>query len=803
MWNAEDKASAGSAWQLAYEQFDPDDEGRREALLALGNGMLVLRAATVHAAQQGPHYPGTYRAGCYERLRGQVGGEPDETDTLVNLPNPLRIDLRLPGERECFRLADAQLLAYRHELDLRAGTSRRSFTWRDTRGRTTRAVEHRLVSMARPQLVSVRLELTALDWEGPVELCAWLDGEVVNDNVARYADYPHEHLHGHRTELLGAGEVALQARTRGSGVALALVQRTRAEGPAEGEPQVERTPRRIATRLVLALHAQATRAVEKQVAVCTSLDPGAGQPLAAARALLAGAPDHAGLLAEHAEGWKRLWERAGLEVADPSTGPPAHLHLFHLLQTASPCSVPLDAGIPARGWHGEAYHGHIFWDEAFVLPFLGFRFPEVSRACLMYRWRRLDAARARARRAGLAGAMFPWRSARDGHEVTPRFQKNMISGDWMRDHTHLQRHVGAAVAWSTWQYGLASGDLAFLAREGGEMILEIARFWASLARLEPASGRYGIRGVIGPDEFHNSYPGRAEPGLDNNAYTNVMAVWTLCCAFELLERLPPEAGAALRERLRLEDAELAHWDTVSRRMVVPFFGDKLIAQYEGFERLAEFDAELLPPELRDQRLDWALHAIGRSTDAYQVTKQADALTLFYLLSEDLVAGLLARLGYAFDRGALLRTARYYMPRTTHRSSLSRVVYAGALAQVAPEESWDLFQHALRTDLETLKGESVAEGIHLAAMGGTLDTLQRRYLGVSCDWDGLCLHPALPPQLGPVRLTLSFRGQRLQVESEGGAVRVRSDAGNRAGVPLRHAQGRLMLGPGQVFELAAA
>jgi alpha,alpha-trehalase len=77
-----------------------------------------------------------------------------------------------------------------------------------------------------------------------------------------------------------------------------------------------------------------------------------------------------------------------------------HLYTFHLLQSTSMHTMDLDVGVPSRGWHGEAYRGHIFWDELFIFPFLNLRLPEIIRSLLMYRYRRIDEARAAAREAG-------------------------------------------------------------------------------------------------------------------------------------------------------------------------------------------------------------------------------------------------------------------------------------------------------------------------------------------------------------------------------------------------------------------
>ena len=61
---------------------------------------------------------------------------------------------------------------------------------------------------------------------------------------------------------------------------------------------------------------------------------------------------------------------------------------------------------------------------------------------------------------------------------------------------------------------------------GAEMFLEICRFWASKAQLDENTGRYSIKNVMGPDEFHEKYPGSNEGGLKDNTYTNIMVVWT-------------------------------------------------------------------------------------------------------------------------------------------------------------------------------------------------------------------------------------------------------------------------------------
>ncbi|MFB9836906.1 glycosyl hydrolase family 65 protein, partial [Actinoallomurus acaciae] len=417
-----------------------------------------------------------------------------------------------------------------------------------------------------------------------------------------------------------------------------------------------------------------------------------------------------------------------------------------------------DVGVPARGLHGEAYRGRVFWDELFVLPFLSLRFPEVVRALLRYRWRRLPAARRAAREAGHTGAMYPWQSGGDGREETQVLHLNPRSGRWLPDNSRLQRHVGLAIAYNIWQYHQATGDLEFLCEQGAETVLEIARFWASAATYDRSRGRYDIRGVMGPDEYHDAYPDADRPGLDNNAYTNVMAAWTLRRALDVLDLLPPGRRAVLRERLALTDEELARFDDVSRRLRVVFHRDGVISQFEGYEELAELDWEGYRNRYGDiRRLDRILEAEGDTPNRYKASKQADVLMLFYLLTADELRALFARLGYRFAPEAIPRTVRYYLARTSHGSTLSAVVHAWVLARSDRPASWRFFLEALDGDLHDVQGGTTSEGIHLGAMAGTLDLAQRCYTGLEVREDVLRVAPALPPGLPGLAMELEYRG----------------------------------------------
>jgi trehalose/maltose hydrolase-like predicted phosphorylase len=409
----------------------------------------------------------------------------------------------------------------------------------------------------------------------------------------------------------------------------------------------------------------------------------------------------------------------------------------------------------------------VFWDELYVYPYLNFRLPEITRGLLMYRYRRLAEARAAAREAGYRGAMFPWQSGSDGSEETQVVHLNPLSGQWDLDLSHNQRHVNAAIFYNVWQYYQATDDVAFLRDYGAEVMLEIARFWASIAHYNPERDRYEIHGVMGPDEFHERYPSADEGGLRNNAYTNLMVAWLAGTAHHVLELLPKSRREALRVRLGLTDDELRTWDEMSRKMFIPFHADGVISQFEGYPDLEELDWEryrAAHPNI--QRLDRILKAEGDDPNRYQLAKQADTVMVFSLFSDDELRQLFERLGYDYDLDLPRRTIDYYDKRASHGSTLSLVTHAAILSGLDPESSWERFLVALESDIGDVQGGTTKEGIHMGVMSGTLDLLQRSYVGASVRSGVLHFAPTLIDRLDGLAFPMQFRGTALRVSIAG-------------------------------------
>ena len=798
-----------TGWSLVYEGFDAEQERLRETLCTLGNGYFATRGAAPESEADASHYPGTYIAGCYDRLPSVIEGRELEHEDLVNAPNWLPMTFRCPGQ-PWFSLRDVQVLSYRQELDLRRGILLRDLRVRDGAGRATRVESRRLVSMASPHLAALETTITPEDWSGPLEIRAAIDGRVVNDLVARYRQLAKDHLVPMDATPLGRDGLFLKVRTYQSEIVIAQAARLRVDvdgRPVDDPGRVTEEPRYIAREMLVDATAGRPVRIAKTAALYTSRDHAISECGLEASTAIARAGDFDDLLRPHALAWKHLWATFDVELeveGQPvsagdgalATAALVRLHIFHLLQTASPHTKDLDVGVPARGLHGEAYRGHVFWDELFVFPFLNLRMPEITRALLLYRYRRLDEARVAARAAGYRGAMFPWQSGSNGREETDTQFFNPRSGRWMPDHSHVQRHVGAAIAYNIWQYYEVTGDLEFLVDYGAEMLLDMARFWASAATYNPALDRYEIHGVMGPDEYHDRYPGADHPGLSNNAYTNVMAVWVLRRARALLDVLPDMVGHRLRDRLGLTDAEIAGWETISRRMRLVFHDDGILSQFEGYDALKEFDWEGYRQRYGDlYRLDFILEAENDSTTNYKLSKQPDVLMLFYLFSSSELRELFEHLGYPFDAQTIPRNITYYYRRSAHDSSLSRVADAWVLARADRPASWDVFMEALVTDVADIQGGTTPEGIHLGAMAGTVDVLQRCYTGIELRGDVFRLNPRLPRALERLRLRVRYRGQSLRIELEGRTVRVQAMHCEAPSI-------RIAIG-GKTYELAAS
>ncbi|HOT23738.1 MAG TPA: glycosyl hydrolase family 65 protein [Thermoleophilia bacterium] len=736
---------ADPAWRFEVHGFDPFREREVETWLTVANGATGTRGALEEGSAVST--PATLVAGVF-------GDDTSEPRIRKPVPAPDWLGLRLTMGDMRLAVTNGELLDHERVLDMRHGVVYRFWRQRDVAGRTFSVRTARFASMDDRSVMAIRAEAVPEDsggrlvWEGLVGV-SHAGGPTRETRFEALGDAP--------------GFIAVSQGRNGGGHALAVTTR-----PAAGSPIARRVQQ---GRDVIGgrLEPGEPATVDRFAAIAAARTR-APSPDVARRALRrAEELGYDELLARHSAAWIQRWRDADLVVdGDHEAQRALRFSIFHLISTGHPTNERVSIG--ARGLGGLSYFLHVFWDtEVFVLPFFVYSHPQTARTLLAYRYHNLDGAREKARLFGHRGALFPWESADKGVEVTPPYGFGpdgeivpILSG-------LMEHHISADVAWAVWQYWKGTADDDFMATMGVELLLETARFWASRASRD-ADGRYHIRTVVGPDEYHE--------GVDDNAYTNVLARWNIRRAAEALvwlEGADPKRARALRARLALRDRELAQWTQVADTLVDGFDPKTLIyEQFAGFHQMDEVPIEKLRP--RPMAADVLL---GREvTLRSKVIKQADTVMLCHVLADEL------------PREVMRANYEYYEPITCHGSSLSPSIYAAVAARLGDmDTALADFAMAAAIDLADNMGNA-ARGLHMAAMGGLWQAAVMGFGGIRRVGESLVVDPALPPRWHRFSVPLCFRGARLEIEvrRQGRGAR----AAERLGITVENAPVRVVL-----------
>ncbi|MDD4374762.1 MAG: HAD hydrolase-like protein [Bacteroidales bacterium] len=761
-------------WSITYHGYNPAKERSREALLAVGNGYFGVRGAMEETAANAVNYPGTYMAGMYNRLVTKISGRDIENEDFVNLPNWLPVSFKIEDD-PWFNPNEAKILSITRKIDFKNAILFREMVVEDEQGRQTSIRSKRLVSMNNSLLAALEYELEPLNYSADIQLRSGIDGTVINGGVERYKTLSSKHLTP-INQGVEADKLFVLVKTNQSGHQIAEVARHRIfvdDAAINSGLQTEVSEARAFALYNVKLKKGQKLRLEKTVAICSDKEHFVDDALASAFSAIKLAPDFETLETANSKKWQELWDLVDIRIeGDRWSQKLLRLHLYHLLSSVSPFNKQLDASITARGLHGEAYRGHIFWDELFILPLYDLHLPVVAKSMLMYRYRRLEEARNYAAQHGYQGAMFPWQSGSDGREETQVVHLNPLTGEWGDDHSSLQRHVSLAIAYNVWDYYWITNDLGFIKKYGAQLLFEICRFWASKAQYNEKTARYHIDKVMGPDEFHEHLPGSEKGGLTDNAYTNIMVAWLFGKAGEishLIDDFNSLSGNFSKQ-------ELDNWQEIASKLNLVINKDGIIAQYDGYFDLLELDWEAYRKKYGNiYRMDRILKAEGKSPDNYKVAKQADTLMTFYNLDKSEVDQLLEKMGYELPADYLQKNLEYYIHRTSHGSTLSRVVHA-RLAAIAGNQklSWSLYQDALASDFNDIQGGTTGEGIHAGVMAGTILIALNTFAGIDYRGEMLAIRPELPQAWKSIKFGLTFKGIRYSIEIMPRHLRIRAN-----------------------------
>lgn len=709
-------------WTLVAHGYDAVHEEIYEARFAISNGFIGVRGG--RAVNRGASWIApqrTFIAGLFD-----VTGPGNPVPTLVTTPGWLQVRVAASGAPLVHHGAEVAL--HRATLDMRRGAMFSQCHLTDSviaaRVRALRFVSlaERAIGVHVVELELERGEVT-LALEASLE---GLDGAPEGAVAALVSERLESESGIWRTR--GTGKrlaIAVQSDLQIDGASMASTR----PGPFSWSWRWKTRPGQVVTLSWLVALARG--------------DAAENDPERRARETLEAARQRGWrqLFAAHQSAVAARWARSEVSVdGDDDAQHVLRFAVYHLNNAANPDDERVSIG--ARGLTGQQYNGHVFWDtEIYLLPFYTLTWPEAARAMLMYRFHTIGGARAKAAGMGWRGAMYAWESADTGEETTP---DQVVAPDGRILDVlcgRQEQHITADVAYAVWQYWQATRDERFLLDAGAEILLDTGRFWASRAQAE-ADGYCHIRGVIGPDEYHEH--------IDDNAFTNVMARWNIRRALDVVAMLRdrwPDHWTVLASRLGLDDAELAHWRTVAETMATGWNSEKgLYEQFAGYFGLEDID--LTAYQGRSAPIDFVLGQ--KRTQQSQVLKQADVVALLGLLPDE----------FPGDSGAA--NFHYYEPRCGHGSSLSAPMHAMTAARLGLSDlALRYFRNSVAGDLSDTDTSS-AGGLRMAGLGGTWMTAVLGFAGLSLHDDWLSLNPRLPAGWRSLGFAIEWRGRRLKV-----------------------------------------
>jgi trehalose/maltose hydrolase-like predicted phosphorylase len=744
--------TSDSSWLLEVDGFDPALEPTIEAVFALVNGYGGTRAALEEGSDVSR--PSSFVAGVFNMPeRAQAPELEAPIPEIVVAPNWSRLRITVEGQELRLGRPGVELLGQRRVLDMRQGILLREWRLRDAAGRSTSLRSLRFASLDERHALVQLVMLMPENYSGRITLESLVDGRVSNENNT-------VHLAPVDAREIAHGRTRLTMRTTQSGYVLSYAAhadlRDAAGAQVAGAPVLE--DRLVGRSWAWQAEQGQVYELRKLVAVATSrdtADPAVAASLVLDRLVAAGG---AALINAHSSAWAARWAGADAEIAGAEqTQRQVRFALYHLIGAANPLDERSSVG--ARSLTGERYRGHVFWDnETFVWPFYLYTDPATARALLMYRYHTIAGARNKARAMGYRGALYAWESTDDGEETTPPFINVPGLGRVAVLTGVEEHHLAADIAYAIVQYRQASGDDQFFLGYGAEMLLEIARFWSSRAVLGN-DGQYHILKVIGPDEYHES--------VDDNAYTNVMAQWTIRQALATaaeLEGKHPAHWRTLSIQLNITQHELDDWRRVADALVTGFDQQTgLFEQFDGYYKLRQVDltGHDTADKTMDVKLGWDF------LQKTQILKQADVVMLMFLL------------WHSFPPEVREANFRFYEPRTAHDSSLSPSFHALVAARLNDLPMAERYlRQALLIDLDfTRKGWAGATGgVHIAALGGVWQALAFGFLGARPTDEGLRFEPHIPAHWGSLRMRITWRGSRLRVTAQPDAVEIAVESG---------------------------
>ncbi|MCZ3622427.1 glycoside hydrolase family 65 protein [Lactobacillus mulieris] len=709
-------------WNITTHNFPKEDMRLAESITSIGNDYMGMRG-NFEEGYSGDSLSGTYLAGVWFPDKTRVGwwknGYPEYFGKSINAPSFIGIQILVDGEK--VDLAKCDFSDYYQNLDMHQGLLTRSYIYHgksDIKFTFERFLSNRIQEAA-----LIKLKAQVLKGSTKIAFISTLDGNVVNED-SNYEE------HFWKPILEDENEKCIQLITKENPFqvpqfTVLLKQNLQVNGErVHGEVQTKAGY--LAEKVTTKLNSGEEYELEKDVIVITSRDVAPDEQLERADLLMHKLCKHtfSENLAEHEVIWQKRWNKSDVQIKGSDEAQQGiRFNIFQLFMTYYGQDARLNIG--PKGFTGEKYGGATYWDtEAYIIPmYLAVAPKEVTRALLEYRHRQLPGAYHNAKEQGLKGALFPM--------VT--FNGIECHNEW--EITFEEIHRNADIPFAIYQYTEYTGDESYVQDEGMDVLVGTARFWADRVHYSKRKHKYMIHGVTGPNEYENN--------VNNNWFTNQMAVWLLSYTLERLPKAKPEA----LKRLTVSDEEKAHWQDIIDNMYFP--EDKELGIFVQHDTFLDKDirpVSTIPADERPINQHWSWDKILRSP----FIKQADVLQGIYFLNNH------------FTKEQKEKNFDFYEPLTVHESSLSACIHAILAAELGKQEkAVELYQRTARLDLDNYNNDT-SDGLHITSMSGSWLAIVQGFAGMRYYNNQLSFKPFVPRQWQGYSFKMNYRGRLLEV-----------------------------------------
>jgi len=731
-------------WKIIEDGFHPEYNKISESIFSLGNGRMGGRG-NFEEKFSGSTLLGNYIAGVYYPDKTRVGwwknGYPEYFAKVLNAADWVSIGVAVDGAE--LDLATIYPESFRRELDMKQGTLSREFVVSFPDGKQVKVSALRFLSMVRPEIGVIRYSVEPLNFSGTIRMTPSVDFDISNED----SNYDEKFWKGEYIENIG-NEGYLAAHTRKTNFLVCsgmkfLVQVDGKEHAVHIENQSR--DKYIASSFDVKVKKNSVLTIYKYGVNASSEYYPRTRLFNESKSLLNDAFDAGfdALLEEHTQYWAGKWETGDIKVeGDVAAQQGIRFNIFQMNQTYTGEDERLNIG--PKGFTGEKYGGSTYWDtEAFCFPFyLATADPNVSRNLLVYRYKQLQKAIENGQKLGFnnGAALFPMVTI-NGEEC---------HNEW--EITFEEIHRNGAIAFAIYQYVNYTGDRDYLASYGFEVLLAISRFWSQRVNWSAEKQKFVMLGVTGPNEYENN--------VNNNWYTNKLAVWTLKYTLETIDYLKEDHPEALNEIYRRchfdEKIETLRWKEIIEKMYFAWDEKRQIfLQQDGFLDKELTPADQINPAERPISQHWSWDRILRSP----YIKQADVLQGLYLFESE------------YDKDFITRHFNFYEPLTVHESSLSSCIHTILAASIGnPEKAYEMYLRASRLDLDDYNNDT-SDGLHITSMGGTWMAIVIGFGGFRINDGVLTIKPFIPDGWKAYSFRISFRGAHLDVKVSRGKVEI--------------------------------